>query len=142
MKLRLITMSLLLFVVLQSSDQENEKIEKVIKGYIENFFLNDYDKMEVHLHERIAKRGILPTGKLSKDYSKQDLKELMSTKKAMPLKWQRNIIKGIKVYDRVATAILETGYPKTRWKEYIHLVKLKGNWIILDVAWCFDKISD
>ena len=125
-----------------SMHKETLEIERVVKGYIENFFLNEYDKMEVFLHERLAKRGVNSDGELSPDYSRKAFKELMGTKPAMALKYQKNLVKEIKINNRAATAILETGYPKIRWKEYIHLVKLDGKWIILDVAWCFDKINN
>ena len=129
--------------VAQKNDQSSDKseIEKVIKGYIENFFVNDYDKMEVFLHEKLSKRGVNQDGNLSKDYSKSDLKKLMESKPKFLLKHQYNKITEVKVMNRIATAVLETGYPKARWTEYIHLAKLDGKWIILDVAWCFDKIS-
>lgn len=130
------------FCQVKIENSEKSKVEKVVKGYIENFFINDYDKMEVFLHEKLAKRGVNQDGKLSPDYSKEDLKELMKNKRVFPLEYQRNKVRDIKINSRVATAVLETGYPKARWIEYIHLVKLKGKWIILDVVWCFNKILD
>tara|TARA_R110002073_G_scaffold89852_7_gene212559 strand:+ start:23195 stop:23641 length:447 start_codon:yes stop_codon:yes gene_type:complete len=148
MKSKILLIVALFFLTNVSIGQTNSKtsdsseVEKVIKGYIENFFTNDYDKMEVFLHERLSKRGVNSDGKLSPNYSKQDLKKLMETNPKFPLKYQYNKVKDVKVMDRVASAVLLTGYPKTRWKEYIHLAKLDGKWIILDVAWCFDKISD
>jgi len=51
----------------------------------------------------------------------------METKPKFPLKHQYNKVKDVKVMDRVATEVLLTGYPKARWKEYIHLAKLDGN---------------
>ena len=146
MKLKALLIALLFLSFNESISQEKAenlekiKVEKVIKGYIENFFINDYAKMEVFLHERLAKRGVNSDGKLSPDYSKLDLKELMSSKRAFPLKHQWNKVRDIKINNRVATAILETGYPKTRWIEYVHLVKLNSKWVILDVVWCFNKI--
>jgi len=121
---------------------EEKKVESVIKNYIENFFTNNYDKMEVSLHDRLSKRGVNQQGKLSDEYPKEALKKLMETQRAFPLKYQKNVISDIKINNRVATAIMETGYPKTRWMEYIHLAKLDGKWIITDVFWCFNKIND
>lgn len=142
----IVLVSFLFFVQVSVSQEEKNvesiQIESVIKGYIENFFLNDYDKMEVFLHERLSKRGINQNGKLNKNVSKLDLKEIMSKQREFPLKYQRNKVRDIKIYNRIATAILDTGYPKARWKEYIHLAKLNGKWIVLDVVWCFDEIKD
>jgi len=121
---------------------DEKKIETVIIGYITNFFLNDYEKMEGNLHEKLSKRGVNPNGKLSKNYSKADLKRLMENKPAMPLTMQKNTVSGIRIGNRVAVAVLDTGYPKTRWKEFVHLAKLDGKWIILDVFWSYEKIRD
>ncbi len=126
----------------KTSIEDEEQIKAVIMGYITNFFLNDYEKMEGNLHERLSKRGVNPDGKLSKDYSKSALKNLMEKKRAMPLTMQKNTVSEIRIGNRVATAILDTGYPRTRWKEYIHLAKLDGKWIITDVFWSFEKIRD
>ncbi len=121
---------------------DKKQVEEVILGYIENFFLNDYEKMEVFLHERLSKRGVNIDGTLSGDYSKEDLRTMLSNNRAMPLSMQKNIVSEIFIDQRVATAVLETGYPNTRWKEYIHLAKLDGKWIIADVFWCFENIQD
>ena len=97
--------------------------------------------MEIHLHERIAKRGVNQDGKLNVDVSKADLKEMMQNKQELPLSAQKNVVTEIKIDRRVATAILDTGYPRTRWKEYVHLAKLEGRWVIMDVLWCFEKVE-
>ncbi len=146
----LIIIAIMLAIVFQLTGQttekklsvEEKKIEAVINGYITNFFLNEYEEMEGHLHERLSKRGVNQDGKLSPDYSKAALKDLMNNKRAMPLKMQKNVIHDIEINNRVATAVLDTGYPNTRWKEYIQLAKLEGNWIIMDVLWCFENIRD
>ncbi|NQZ75546.1 MAG: nuclear transport factor 2 family protein [Ekhidna sp.] len=142
MKATLYLALVLSFFYSKSQATDEDQIAKCIEGYITNFFLNDYSKMEVNLHERLSKRGVNQDGKLSEDYSKSDLKELMQTKPALPFEIQKNTISNIEVSNRVATAILDTGYPRTRWKEYIQLAKLDGNWIIMDVLWCFEKIDD
>ena len=129
-------------LTIYSQASDDKQVENVIIGYISNFFINDYDEMEVYLHDRLSKRGVNQNGKLSPEYPKEELKKLMENKTIFPLKHQRNIVSSIKVYNRVATAILETGYPKTRWKEYIHLAKLDGKWIITDVFWSFDIIKN
>tara|TARA_R110000868_G_scaffold304437_3_gene564988 strand:+ start:9329 stop:9772 length:444 start_codon:yes stop_codon:yes gene_type:complete len=120
----------------QSSITENQReIEKVITGYIENFFLNQYQEMEVVLHDRVSKRGINEDGNLSEECSKKTLREIMNNKEPLPLEMQKNRIKEITLNDNVATAILETGYPNNRWKEYIHLAKIDDQWIIVDIFW-------
>lgn len=123
--------------VIQNDTTTEAAIEKVISGYIINFFLNDYEKMEVHLHERLSKRGVLQNGKLSEDFSKEKLRALLKTNRPLPLEYQKNEITRIEIYGNVAVATLETGYPSARWTEYIHLAKLEDQWIIMDVFWSF-----
>ena len=124
-------------IVEQKDTTVEAAVQEVILGYITNFFLNDYEKMEVHLHERLSKRGVLQNGQLSEDFSKEKLKALLKTNRPLPLEYQKNEITRIEIYGNVATAILETGYPSVRWTEYIHLAKLEGKWIIMDVFWSF-----
>lgn len=119
--------------------EEEQKIEATILAYIENFFINNYDEMEKHLHDRLAKRGIDQAGELSDDFPKSVLKELMTNKQPLPLRLQKNKVDSIFIDQKMASAVLTTGYPSVKWKEYIHLAKLKGKWIIMDVFWIFDQ---
>lgn len=112
-------------------------IDSAILGYITNFFLNDYEKMEVHLHDRLSKRGINEREQLSEGFSKEKLQALLKKNRPLPLEYQKNEITRVEVYGNTALAILKTGYPSVRWTEYIHLVKLNEKWIIMDVFWSF-----
>lgn len=123
----------------QSETSENIAIEKTILSYIENFFENNYDTMNASLHSRLAKRGLNPDGTLSDDFPPEKLKELMRTKPKFDVKYQHNVVENITVYGNMASASLRTGYPKMRWTEYIHLVKEKGRWKIINVFWEFKK---
>ena len=137
-----IVLMLLFFTVTnnaQESLKENELIEKTIINYIENFFENNFDNMKVSLHPRLAKRGLNPNGTMSEDFPLEKLKELMNSKRAFPKKYQKNKVESIIVFDNMASASLITGYPKTRWVEYIHLVKLDNKWQIINVFWDFKK---
>ena len=123
----------------QSETSENIAIEETILNYIENFFENNYDVMNASLHPRLAKRGLNPDGTLSDDFPPEKLKELMQTKPKFDAKHQHNVVENITVYGNMASASLRTGYPKTRWTEYLHLVKEKGRWKIINVFWEFKK---
>ena len=120
---------------------ENNAIEKSILNYIENFFENNFDAMNESLHPRLAKRGLNPDGTLSEDFPPQKLKELMLTKQKFEVKNQKNIVEDISLYGNMASASLRTGYPRTRWTEYIHLVKLEGKLNIINVFWEFKKVK-
>lgn len=140
MKKTFITIIVLLSAVVVHAQQEtteNKAIEKTILNYIENFFENNYDAMNKSLHPRLAKRGLNPDGTLSDDFPPEKLKELMSTKQKFEVKHQYNIVENISVFGNMAKASLTTGYPKTRWVEYIHLVKVDNEWKIINVFWEF-----
>ena len=140
MKKIFITIFLLLSTVtIQAQQETNESkaIEKTILNYIENFFENNFEEMNKSLHPRLAKRGLNPDRTLSDDFPPQKLKELMETKQIFPLKNQKNIVENIAVFGNMAKASLATGYPKTRWIEYIHLVKIDNEWKIINVFWEF-----
>lgn len=141
MKIRILFLLLIMpfSVIAQDSKKEKKEIEKVVLGYIENFYANDYDKMEKFLHDELSKRGINQNGKLNKNLSKEALKNLMSKKRALPARMQSNKVSAIFIDRKFASAILSTGYPKVKWKEYIHLAKFNGKWLILDVFWNFDE---
>ncbi|MEL7123012.1 MAG: nuclear transport factor 2 family protein [Bacteroidota bacterium] len=141
-KIRILAVLLMLPFCLLAQNEGNEEkaIEKVILGYIENFFTNDFEEMEIYLHERLAKRGINQGGRLSKEFSKSELKALMNSKQALPLKYQSNKVDSIFIDRSFSSAILSTGYPNVKWKEYIHLAKLDGKWQIMNVFWNFDKL--
>ena len=117
---------------------EEAPVKEVVLGYITNFFLNDYDQMEGYLHDRLSKRGVNSDGQISQEYPKDAIKELMENKPALPSELQKNDILEVNVYTNIATVIMETGYPNTRWKEYIHLAKVNGKWVIMDVLWDFE----
>lgn len=123
----------------QNNEQEKQEIKTAVLGYIENFFLNDYNNMEKHLHDRLAKRGVNQDGTLSEEYPKPALKALMNNKQALPLNLQSNKVDSIFIDRNFASAILSTGYPGLKWKEYIHLAKLEGEWLIMDVFWNFEE---
>ncbi len=125
-------------VCAQGADAEHDQVEQAVLGYIENFFINDYDVMQQYLHPRLSKRGLDSYGDLSEDFRKEDLRQLMSSKPPLPRAQQDNQVLDVFVDRYFASAILHTGYPNTRWKEYVHLAKLEGKWVIMDVFWMFD----
>ena len=124
----------------QNEPPEELAIKRAILNYIENFFENNFEEMNKSLHPRLAKRGLNPDGvTMSDDFPPEKLKELMTTKPKFAKKHQYNVVKDVMFYGNMASASLKTGYPKTRWTEYIHLVKQNGDWKIINVFWEFQK---
>ncbi|OJJ22366.1 hypothetical protein BKI52_06700 [marine bacterium AO1-C] len=120
------------------ADQE-AAIKAVVLQYIENFFENKYEPMAAVLHPRLAKRGLQykRSGKrrLSNDYPLAGLKKLMTIKKPLPKKHQKNEVKILDVFRNQASVRLVTGYPKMRWVEYMHLANIDGKWVVMNVFW-------
>lgn len=124
----------------QAQEADSTLIEKTVLNYIENFFENKFEAMNKSLHPRLAKRGLNPDRTMSDDFPPAELKTLMENKQIFPVRAQKNKVTNIKVLRNAATATLITGYPNTRWVEFIHLTKIEGQWKIINVFWeFFDK---
>ena len=124
----------------QTQEADTTLIEKTVLNYIENFFENKFEAMNESLHPRLAKRGLNPDRTMSDDFPPAALKTLMENKQIFPVRAQKNKVTNIKVFRNAATATLVTGYPNTRWVEFIHLTKIEGKWKIINVFWeFFDK---
>ncbi|MCE7996708.1 MAG: nuclear transport factor 2 family protein [Roseivirga sp.] len=138
-----LSFSLLILITsfkLQAQEADTVLIEKTVLNYIENFFENKFEAMNESLHPRLAKRGLNIDRTMSDDFPPSGLKKLMESKQAFPVSAQKNKVTQIKVFRNVATATLVTGYPRTRWVEFIHLTKIDGKWKIINVFWeFFDK---
>lgn len=119
----------------QNQSSEGDAIKSIVLNYIENFFENNFDEMNSSLHPRLAKRGLNSDGTMSKDLPPEELKKILSKKKAFPLEKQNNTVEDISIFGNMASATLITGYSKMRWKEYIHLVKSDGDWKMINVFW-------
>jgi len=117
-------------------------IEKSILNYIENFFENNFEEMNKSLHPRLSKRGLNPDGTLSDDFPPERLKEFLKTNPRFEVKRQYNVVEHITILGNMASATLKTGYPKTRWVEYIHLIKLNNEWKNINILWDFEKKVD
>ena len=147
MKTRLLR-SILLLILLASTisfragaqEADSTMVRKAVLNYIENFFENKFEAMNESLHPRLAKRGLNPDRSISDDFPPEALKVLMENKQPLPISAQRNKVTNIKVFRNAASVALVTGYPNTRWVEFIHLTKINGEWKIINVFWeFFDK---
>jgi hypothetical protein len=121
----------------RAQEADSTLIKKVVLNYIENFFENKFEAMNESLHPRLAKRGLNPDRSISDDFPPEALKTLMENKQPLPLKAQKNKVTNIKVFRNAASVALVTGYPRTRWVEFIHLTKVEGEWKIINVFWEF-----
>lgn len=124
---------------INAQEADSILVEKAVLNYIENFFENNFEAMNESLHPRLSKRGFNPDRTIYKDLPPSELKKMMASKNALPLKAQKNKVTNIKIFHDVATANLNTGYPNVRWVEFCHLVRIDGEWKIIDVFWEYFK---
>lgn len=128
------------FTISTYAQKEEEAIQKVVNGYIENFFENNLSKMYTFLHPSLAKRGLdRKRGNPNlffNDMSKEDLTKMLQRKKPLVKSDQKNEVQILDVFYNSASVKLKTGYPgRMEWIEYIHLVKLDGKWSIINIIW-------
>ncbi len=118
---------------------DSVQVEQAVLTYIENFFENKFEEMNEVLHPQLSKRGVNPDRSINENLTPSKLKELLKNKQALPLTAQKNKVFNIKIFRDVATASLVTGYPRTRWVEFCHLVREQGKWKIINIFWEFMK---
>ena len=124
----------------EMNEEDHTLIKKATLGYIENFFENNFEEMSFFLHPELAKRGISKKRGIEEYYfenlSMEELKKMMTSKKALPKQEQINTVEILDVFRNTASVKLTTGYPKRmKWIEYIHLVKVEGKWKIANIVW-------
>ncbi|NQZ78246.1 MAG: nuclear transport factor 2 family protein [Ekhidna sp.] len=123
------------------------EINATVLGYIENFFVNDFDEMAYHFHSAFSKVGISKSrGSDDTFYESMKLEQLESTLTSKPyvaLENQKNEVTILDVFRNTACVRLETGYPeKMRWIEYIVLSKEEDRWLINSIIWdCYPRKS-
>lgn len=120
--------------------EDKSLIEKATLGYIENFFENDFEKMSIYLHPELAKRGVSKKRGIEEyyfeDLSMEELKNMLESKKILSKKDQINKVEILDVFRNTASVKLTTGYPeRMKWIEYVHLVKLEGEWKVANIVW-------
>jgi hypothetical protein len=124
---------------------DRSKIERVVLGYIENFFENNTEEMYKYLHPNLAKRGLSKKRGEDKlffqDMTEADLKAMLKKKKALPKNQQENTIEILDVFYNTASVKLKTGYPNLKWIEYILLARVDNEWKITDIIWDYDTKS-
>ncbi|WP_350292563.1 nuclear transport factor 2 family protein [uncultured Croceitalea sp.] len=122
------------------NDENKALVEAVTLGYIENFFENNFEQMSLYLHPELAKRGVSKKRGLEEyyfeDLSMEALKNMLTSKKVLSKEDQINKVEVLDIFRNTASVKLTTGYPKRmKWIEYIHLVKVSGEWKIANIIW-------
>jgi Putative lumazine-binding len=111
-------------------------IRQAALDYIEGWYSGDADRMARALHPELAKR-IMNVDSLGRPWiGDQGATQLVQgTRMAygtrIPADRRRTDVKVLDIFQNAASARIDAG----GWIDYLHLVKWRGRWVILNVLW-------
>lgn len=119
----------------ETADQAG--IKKAAMDYMVGYYNGDANRMESSLHPDLAKRVVMPHPRSGKGYVKH-----MSAMKLVQAT-RRQLEKPTSESERTAEVIIYEVYGNAAtakgtmhdWIDYMHLVKLNGQWKIINVLW-------
>jgi Putative lumazine-binding len=125
--------------------QDSVNIKKAALAYIESQHKPDPKLMESTLHPRVVKRSVFKN-KLSKrdyvsQYSAENLVILAETYNVKGDKFPTNPKKEVKFLD-VSPLTASVKLIADEWIDYMHIVKVNGEWKIINVLWQYNKTSE
>jgi hypothetical protein len=142
---------LILFVVVvittihAQTAQDTVNIKRAALAYIESQHRPDPKLMEGALHPRVVKRSVFKN-KLSKrdyvsEYSAENLVILAETYNIKNDKFPKNPRKEVRLLD-VSPLTASVKLTADEWIDYMHIVKVNGEWKIINVLWQYNKVSE
>lgn len=117
--------------------EELKAIEQTIQDYIEGFYGGDAARMESALHPELAKRIAYrdpASGRSSfAEMSALALTQLTRQKadRPTPVAERRQEIVVFDIFENIASARMTA----STWIDYLHLSRLNGRWVIINVLW-------
>jgi Putative lumazine-binding len=116
--------------------QDSAGIRQAASDYIEGWYAGDGDRMARALHPELAKR-VMFTDTLGNSWIRQmGATELVRGTRAgggtrTPVADRRTEVRILDIFQNAASARVDAG----GWIDYLHLVRWKGQWLILNVLW-------
>jgi hypothetical protein len=125
--------------------QDTVNIKRAALAYIESQHKPDAKLMEGALHPRVVKRSVFKN-KLSKrdyvsEYSAENLVILAETYNVKGDKFPANPRKEVKFLD-VSPLTASVKLIADEWIDYMHIVKVNGEWKIINVLWQYNIVSE
>lgn len=148
--MKLISLFSLLLIVAALTAQSQTKqdtleIKRVALAYLESQHQPNPKQMQDALHPRVVKRSVFKNKKAQKDYvseySAENLVILAETYNANGDKFPKNPKKEVKLLD-VAALTASVKLIADEWFDYMHIVKLNGEWKIINVLWQYNNIKE
>lgn len=125
--------------------QDTLDIKRVALAYIESQHNPNPKLMQDALHPRVVKRSVFRNKKAKKDFisefSAENLIILAETYNANGDKFSKNPRKEVKLLD-VSPLTASVKLIADEWFDYMHIVKINGEWKIINVLWQYNNLSE
>jgi hypothetical protein len=120
------------------------EIKRVALAYIESQHNPDPKLMQDALHPRLVKRSVFKNKATQKDYVSEYFAEnmiiLAESYNIKGDKFPKNPRKEVKLLDISARAA-SVKLIADEWIDYMHIVKINGDWKIINVLWQYNDLS-
>lgn len=132
------------FIQLQAQTaQDTLEIKRAALAYIEAQHNPNPKLMESALHPRMVKRSVFRNKTAQKDYISEFFAEnmviLAETYNVKGDKFPKNPRKEIKLLD-VSAKTASVKLLADAWIDYMHIVKINGEWKIINVLWQYNDV--
>eukprot|EP01133_Synstelium_polycarpum_P002678 gene2678-3097_t len=125
--------------------QDTLDIKKVALAYIESQHKPNPKQMQDALHPRVVKRSVFKNKKANRDYvseySAENLVILAQTYNVNGDKFPKSPKKEVKLLD-VSALTASVKLLADDWFDYMHIVKVNGEWKIINVLWQYNKLTE
>lgn len=144
------TMAIMLLVSAVSGVQAQTKqdtldIERAALAYIEAQHAPNPKLMESALHPRMVKRSVFKNKATKKEFVSEYFTEnmiiLAESYNAKGDKFPKNPRKEVKLLD-VSALTASVKLIADTWIDYMHLVKVNGEWKIINVLWQYNDVAE
>lgn len=119
----------------QATDADHDAIKATALDYIEGYLHGNAERMRRALHPKLAKR-VLQTDQPSgcsrlQDMNALELVERTRARAGSPTTDRVDAVTVLDVFGNAANAMIAS----SGWVDYLHLSKLDGRWVIVNVLW-------
>lgn len=125
--------------------QDTLDIKRVALAYIEAQHNPDPKLMEGALHPRLVKRSVFKNKTTKKDYVSEYFAEnmviLAESYNIKGDKFPKNPRKEVRLLD-ISAKTASVKLIADTWIDYMHIVKVNGEWKIINVLWQYNDISE
>lgn len=126
------------------TEKDLQEIKRVALAYLESQHEPNGKLMEKSLHPSLVKRTVFKHKVAKKDYINESKAEnlvlLAETYNLKKDKFPKNPKKEVKILD-AAELTASVKVTADEWIDYMHIVKVNGEWKIINVLWQYNDVS-